>query len=239
MRFTPLRLRRCSMSKLETPPGSIETIASGHSGEGMNGFVSDVPHVSTATNAPKPHANAIIIPRRLLRGARPDAASSGRTANAGFRAKRAPNTATTGATAMTAITPFMPIAAPAGKVSASHATYAKSAAIAPPIPSASPAATSASASRTTILATPPRVMPRIRSVAISIRRDSIVRKRVFTSRQSAVSAAAQRRSGFARSMLRPASERNIGDNSSAETGLKSCHSSSISATADGGRKMLG
>ena len=66
------------MSKLETPPGSIETIASGHSVEGMNGFVSEDPQTSTATNAPKPNAKATSIPKWRLRGARPDAASSGR-----------------------------------------------------------------------------------------------------------------------------------------------------------------
>ena len=56
---------------------------------------------------------------------------------------------------------------------------------------------------------------------------------------SAVSAAAQRRSPLARSMLRPASDMNIGAASSAVTGSKGCQSSSISATAEGGRNMFG
>ena len=85
------------MSNAETPPGKIETIASGHSFDGTNALMSDEPHTSTATNAPKPHANAISMPRCFFRGIRFDAASSGFTFSAVLRATPAAVTATTGA----------------------------------------------------------------------------------------------------------------------------------------------
>ena len=81
------------MSNAETPPGKIETIASGHSFDGTNALMSDEPHTSTATNAPKPHANAISMPRCFFRGIRLLAASSGLTLSAGPIAISAATTA--------------------------------------------------------------------------------------------------------------------------------------------------
>ena len=54
IRFTPSMPRSFSTSKLDTPPGSSETIASGHSGDGTKPRISDAPHTSTATNAANP-----------------------------------------------------------------------------------------------------------------------------------------------------------------------------------------
>ena len=84
------------MSKADTPPGRIETMASGHSGDGTNALIRDAPHTSTATNAPNPHANAISIPRCFFFGIRSDAASSGLTFSAGLSAISAATIATTG-----------------------------------------------------------------------------------------------------------------------------------------------
>ena len=61
----------------------MESMASGHSGDGTNALIRDEPQTSTATNAPNPQANAISMPRCLFRGIRLLAASSGLTFSAG------------------------------------------------------------------------------------------------------------------------------------------------------------
>ena len=72
------------MSNEEAPFGRIDTMASGHSGDGTKAHISDEPQTSTATKAPKPNAKETIIPMwRLLGGIRL-AASSGRTESALF-----------------------------------------------------------------------------------------------------------------------------------------------------------
>ena len=145
MRFTPGRLRSLSTSKALAPSGRIDTIASGHSGDGTNARISDAPHTSTATNAANPHANAIAMPRRRRRG-RSSQASSGRTAKAGHSANSTATNATKSASAHTTTIVPQSMDGPVGNATGSAATYIASAPSAIPQPTSSPTIVAASES---------------------------------------------------------------------------------------------
>ena len=110
-----------STSKLDTPPGSSETIASGHSGDGTKPRISDAPHTSTATNAANPQPYAIAMPRRRRRGTR-QAASIPRTLMAGASAAASASAATNGMAASVRNILPQSRATPDGKAAASKCT---------------------------------------------------------------------------------------------------------------------
>ena len=198
MRRTP-GILPCSFSrsKLETPPGRIETIASGHSGDGTKALISEPPQTSTATNAPKPKAKERNVPRWRFRGIRLEAASSGRTASARRSVNSAATAASAGAAANDAPTAGQAIAGPFGKSALSAPTQTSVAATASAEPSAEPRSASASASPAQARTTPRRVRPSMRFTARLRRLASTDKKTELTSRHSAVRTAAQRRRGFA------------------------------------------
>jgi hypothetical protein len=76
-------------------------MAEGHSLDGMNGFVSEEPHTSIATNTPKPAANAITIPILRLRATLRDVISKGFTLKAEAIANKTETAATKGVTMKT------------------------------------------------------------------------------------------------------------------------------------------
>ena len=174
----------------------METIASGHSTDGMNARMSDAPQTSTATNAAKPQANVIVMPRRRETGRR-TTASIGRTLSAGRKAKRTDRNTMAGRMISVSRIRETSIAIPAGKAAASAATHTASASAAPATPTIQPTNAETTASVVTKPTTPSRVKPRTRNVAKVVRFASTERSSELTRSVSAVRNAATSKSGFA------------------------------------------